>query len=89
MIYRICTLYSFGFQANSIRIPDGKGGFHQFNLTGLDPISSMFAMAGNSAKAIEMLMHDSGVDHFFESDSNFHAKFGDKANKKINSFENS
>jgi len=78
---------SFGFQANSIRIPDGKGGFHQFNLTGLDPISSMFAMAGNSAKAIEMLMHDSGVDHFFESDSNFHAKFGDKANKKINSLE--
>jgi hypothetical protein len=78
---------ALGFQANSIRIPDGKGGYHQFNLTGLDPISSMFAMAGNSAKAIEMLMHDSGIDHFFESDSNFHPKFGDKANKKINSLE--
>jgi len=74
-------------QPNSIRLADGKGGFHQFNITGNDPISSMFAMAGNSAKAIEMMMFDTGMDNFFESDSNFHAKFGDVANKKMNSLE--
>jgi len=78
---------AFGFQANSIRIPDGKGGFHQFNLTGNDPISNMFAMSGNAAKAIEMMLYDTGVDQFFMNDSNFHEKFGDKANKKINMLE--
>jgi len=74
-------------QPNAIRLPNGKGGFYQFNITGNDPISAMFAMAGNSAKAIEMMMFDTGIDHFFESDSNFHDKFGDVANKKINSLE--
>ena len=80
-------MQGFGFEPNSIRIPNGQGGFHQVNLTGNDPISSMFAMAGNSAKAIEMMMFDTGIDHFFESDSNFHEKFGDVANKKINTLE--
>jgi len=78
----------FGMQSNSIRIPDGKGGFYQFNLTGNDPIASMFSMAGNSAKFIESMMFDTGADHFFDSDSNFHAKFGERADKKnFNSLE--
>jgi hypothetical protein len=34
-----------------------------------------------------MMMHDSGIDHFIDSDSNFHPRFGDKADKKINSLE--
>jgi len=78
---------ALGFEANSIRVPNGKGGFHQINLTGGDPISSMFAMAGNNAKFIESMFFDTGTDHFFESDSNFHEKFGDVANKKVNSLE--
>jgi hypothetical protein len=28
------------------------------------------------------MMFDTGADHFFDSDSNFHAKFGEKADKK-------
>jgi len=78
---------ALGFEANSIRIPDGKGGFHQFNLTGGDPISSMVAMAGNNAKFVESIMFDTGLEHFFESDQSFHAKFGGDAEKKINSYE--
>ena len=78
---------ALGFEANSIRVPNGKGGFHQINLTGGDPISSMFAMAGNNAKFIESMFFDTGTDHFFESDSNFHEKFGEAANKKVNSLE--
>ena len=82
------TMQGYGFEPNSIRIPDGKGGFHQFNLTGNDPIAAMFSMAGNSAKYIESMMFDTGADHFFDSDSNFHAKFGEKADKKnFNSLE--
>jgi len=78
----------FEFQPNSIRVPDGKGGFHQFNLTGNDPIAAMFSMAGNSAKYIESMMYDTGIDHFYDSDSNFHAKFGEKADKKnFNTYE--
>ena len=78
---------ALGFEANSIRVPNGKGGFYQINLTGGDPISSMFAMAGNNAKFVESMFFDTGTDHFFESDSNFHEKFGDVANKKVNSLE--
>ena len=73
-------LEGFGFQPNSIRIPDGKGGYHQFNLTGNDPISSMFAMAGNTSKYIESVIHDGGYDVFLESSSNFHPKFGNVNN---------
>jgi len=81
-------MQGFSMQPNSIRIPDGKGGFHQFNLTGNDPIAAMFSMAGNSAKYIESMMYDTGADHFFDSDSNFHTKFGEKADKKnFNSLE--
>jgi len=78
---------AFSFQPNSIRIPDGKGGYHQFNLTGNDPINSMFAMAGNSAKFIEMMIHDSGLDIFLESSSNFHPRFGDVKDHKMNTLE--
>ena len=82
------TMQGFGMEPNSIRIPDGKGGFYQFNLTGNDPVAAMFSMAGNSAKYIESMMFDTGADHFFDSDSNFHAKFGERADKKnFNSLE--
>ena len=81
------TMQAFGFEPNSIRIPNGKGGVIQFNLTGNDPISSMFANAGNSAKFIESLMFDTGAEHFFQSDQSFHAKFGGDTKRKFNSME--
>ena len=81
------TMQAFNMEPNSIRIPNGKGGFLQFNLTGNDPISSMFANAGNSAKFIESLMFDTGAEHFFQSDQSFHAKFGGDTKRKFNSME--
>ena len=81
------TMQAFGFEPNSVRIPNGKGGFYQFNLTGNDPISSMFANAGNSAKYIESLMFSTGAEHFFESDQSFHAKFGGDTERQFNSME--
>ena len=81
------TMQAFGFEPNSIRIPNGKGGFHQFNLTGNDPISAMFSQAGNSAKFIESLMFKTGGEHFFQSDQSFHAKFGGDSERNFNAME--
>ena len=81
------TMQGFGMEPNSIRIPDGKGGFHQFNLTGNDPIAAMFSMAGNSAKYIESMMFDTGAEHFFESDEEYYAKYGKGQPRKFSAQE--
>jgi len=80
-------MQGLGMEPNSIRIPDGKGGFHQFNLTGNDPVAAMFSMAGNSAKYIESMMFDTGAEHFFDSEENFHAKYGKEQQRNFSAAE--
>ena len=52
---------AFNFQPNQIRFQYEDGKFAAVNTTGLDPISTMIAQAGNLATWTEVMLHQSGM----------------------------
>ena len=51
----------FNFQPNQLRLQYDEGKFFALNTTGLDPVSTMIAQAGNLATYTEMMLHKSGM----------------------------
>lgn len=62
----------FNFQPNQLRLQYEEGKFVALNTTGLDPISTMIAQAGNLATYTELMLHKSGMmqDVFNDSPGN-------------------
>jgi len=62
----------FNFQPNQLRLQYEEGKFVALNTTGLDPISTMIAQAGNLATYTELMLHKSGMmqDIFNDSPDN-------------------
>ena len=62
----------FNFQPNQLRLQYEEGKFVALNTTGLDPISTMIAQAGNLATYTELMLHKSGMmqDVFNDSPDN-------------------
>ena len=52
---------AFNFQPNQIRFQYEDGKFAAVNTTGLDPVSTMIAQAGNLATWTEVMLHQSGM----------------------------
>jgi len=60
----------FNFQPNQLRFQYDDGKFVAINTTGLDPISTMIAQAGNLATYTELMLHKSGMmDDIFNDGS--------------------
>jgi hypothetical protein len=62
----------FNFQPNQLRLQYEEGKFVALNTTGLDPISTMIAQAGNLATYTDLMLHKSGMmqDVFNDSPDN-------------------
>ena len=61
----------FNFQPNQLRIQYDEGKFAALNTTGLDPVSTMIAQAGNLATYTELMLHKSGMmEDLFNDDPN-------------------
>jgi hypothetical protein len=57
----------FNQQPNQFRIEYDEGKFLNLSLNGMDPVATMFAQAGNLAQYTELMLHNTGVDHAYNS----------------------